>query len=126
MKFADICKQYEVDIFDKNLLDIFSSDKELEFEIEKEQNEIIAYISYKRLDLSNDVYHLFVNENFRKKGIASKLLNKIYNKDILVEVDEKNIKAINLYKKLGFKEIKKISNYYKNGNNALVLLKCYN
>ncbi len=125
MKFDDICKQYEVDIFDKDLLDIFLSDKELEFEIEKEQNEIIAYISYKKLELSNDVYHLFVNEKFRKKGIASKLLNKIYNKDILVEVDEKNIKAINLYKKLGFKKIKKISNYYKNGNNALVLLKCY-
>ncbi len=126
MKFDDICKQYEVDIFDKDLLDIFLNDKELEFEIEKEQNEIIGYISYKNLELSNDVYHLFVNENFRKKGIASKFLNKIYNKDILVEVDEENIKAINLYKKLGFKEIKKISNYYKNGNNALVLLKCYN
>ncbi len=126
MKFDDICKQYEVDIFDKDLLDIFLNDKELEFEIEKEQNEIIGYISYKNLELSNDVYHLFVNENFRKKGIASKFLNKIYNKDISVEVDEENIKAINLYKKLGFKEIKKISNYYKNGNNALVLLKCYN
>ncbi len=126
MKFDDICNKYKIDIFDLNLLEIFSNDKELEFEIEIEKGEIIAYIAYKDLEFSNDVYHIFVKEKFRKNGLATKLLSKIYNKDILVEVDEENIRAINLYKKLGFKKIRKINNYYKNGNDALVLFKCYN
>ncbi len=126
MKFEEISKDYKIDIFEDGLMDIFKNDKELEFEIITNSKDIVAYIAYKDLSISNDVYHIFVKKEYRKKGLASKLLNDIFTKDILVEVDEKNIGAIKLYKKEGFTEIKRIKSYYKNGNDALVLIKCYN
>ncbi len=126
MKFEEISKDYKIDIFEDDLMDIFKKDKELEFEIMTNSKEVVAYIAYKDLSISNDVYHIFVKKEYRKKGLASKLLNDIFTKDILVEVDEKNIGAIKLYKKEGFTEIKRIKSYYKNGNDALVLIKCYN
>ncbi len=126
MNFIDICKNYDTSIFDDDLKSIFIADEELDFKIKVIEKEIIAYIAYKDLDISNDVYHLYVKKEYRKKSIATELINLISNKDILVEVDIENIKAIKLYEKLGFKKIKTLKNYYKNGNDAIVLLNCYN
>ncbi len=126
MNFIDICKNYDTSIFDDDLKSIFIADEELDFKIKVIEKEIIAYIAYKDLDISNDVYHLYVKKEYRKKYIATELINLISNKDILVEVDIENIKAIKLYEKLGFKKIKTLKNYYKNGNDAIVLLNCYN
>ncbi len=126
MKFKDICKNYDTTIFDSALKSIFIADEELDFEIKIVKKEIIAYVAYKDLDVSNDIYHIFVKEEYRKNSIATELISLIFYKDILVEVDIENIKAINLYKKLGFKKIRELNNYYKNGNDAIVLLNCYN
>ena len=52
----------------------------------------------------------------RKKGIGSKLLNEIIKMDckhIMLEVNTKNIGAVNLYKKNNFKIINTRKNYYK-------------
>jgi ribosomal-protein-alanine N-acetyltransferase len=45
-----------------------------------------------------------------------------YNaKECYLEVRESNIAAINLYKKLAFKQAKTIKNYYADGENAIVM-----
>lgn len=125
MKFNKIKENYNIDIFKNHqeLYQTFLSDNELDFEISLKDDEIVGYIVYKDLDISYDIYYLYVLEKHQKKGIATSLINKIFLKDLILEVNEKNIKAINLYEKLKFKKIQKKENYYEGKYDALVLIK---
>ena len=63
-----------------------------------------------------DIMNLFVNEEDRRKGIATELMNKMIQEEnysrIMLEVNENNDSAIRLYNKLGFKEISLRDRYY--------------
>lgn len=66
--------------------------------------------------------NIAVLPEYRKKGIASSLFNELLKnsqeehstKYLLLEVRASNTPAINLYKKLGFKELVVRKHYYKN------------
>lgn len=80
-------------------------------------NEIVlGYLEIRLVDGVIDIMNLFVNEENRKQGIATALMNKMINKEnynrIMLEVNENNIEAIKLYTKLGFKEISLRDRYY--------------
>ncbi|NYV27719.1 GNAT family N-acetyltransferase [Streptobacillus felis] len=85
------------------------------------------FIGYMILLDSFDSYELFeiaIKEKYRNKGYAKKLLYSIsYNKDIFLEVSEKNIAAIKLYEEIGFKKISIRKKYYLDGSNALIMKK---
>lgn len=51
---------------------------------------------------------IFLDENYRNKGIGSSIISKIFktNNIVYLWVYKDNIKAINLYKKLGFNVVK--------------------
>jgi ribosomal-protein-alanine N-acetyltransferase len=77
-----------------------------------------------------DIESVVVKKEFRRKGIASLLINELINllekeniTKILLEVRESNLKAISLYKKHNFKEISVRKKYYANGENALIFIK---
>ena len=77
-------------------------------------------IARKTLD-EYEVLTLATDINKRRRGIGTLLLTKLINlakKDkvlrILLEVSEKNIAAVSMYEKLGFKKISKRKNYYNN------------
>lgn len=74
-----------------------------------------------------DIEKIYVDPNYRKQNIGTKLLNEIdklnLNRKIILEVNENNTTAINFYKKNGFKQISIRKNYYKNGDNAIILEK---
>ena len=74
---------------------------------------------------SIDVYEILAIatiEEYRNKGIAQELLDKIKTKDIFLEVRESNQTAINFYKKNKFKEISIRKNYYsKPTENAIIM-----
>ena len=75
---------------------------------------------------SIDVYEILAIatvEEYRNKGIAQKLLNKIKTKDIFLEVRESNQVAINFYKKNKFKEISIRKNYYSEPNENAIIMK---
>lgn len=61
--------------------------------------------------------NIVVDKSLRGKGLGKKLLEKFIeitkNKRILLEVEENNEIAINLYKAFSFKEISRRKNYYK-------------
>jgi ribosomal protein S18 acetylase RimI-like enzyme len=77
-------------------------------------NQIVGYISYnplsKRRNGSVYIINLVVDPQFRRQGIAQKLiyetamyyLNKGEPKIMSLQVDKNNYPAINLYKKMGF------------------------
>ena len=62
------------------------------------------------------IIDIFINENFRRQGLAiktiKKLLASVACSYAILEVRKSNTPAINLYKKLGFQEIDQRKNYY--------------
>ena len=110
----------------KNIKDFDAFYKNSRYNIYEEyfENIFAGYlITYDNVD-SLDIFEIAVDKNFRKKGIASKLLNRINDeRKILLEVSEKNRVAINLYKKNGFKMISRRKNYYLDGSDAIVMIR---
>lgn len=76
---------------------------------------------------------LTVSEKYRKKNIASSLLNQFENtilkegiNEIELEVKTLNKNAIKFYQKKGYTIEEKISNYYQNNENAFIMKKYFN
>jgi len=87
------------------------------------ENKVLGYLMV--LD-SIDVYEILAIatiEEYRNKGIAQELLDKIKIKDIFLEVRESNQVAINFYKKNKFKEISVRKNYYSEPNENAIIMK---
>ena len=75
---------------------------------------------------SIDVYEILAIatvEEYRNKGIAQELLDKIKTKDIFLEVRENNKKAINFYKKNNFKQISIRKGYYSDPTEDAIIMK---
>ena len=86
-------------------------------------NQVCGYLMV--LD-SIDVYEILAIatvEEYRNKGIAQELLDKIKMKDIFLEVRESNQIAISFYKKNKFKEISIRKNYYSEPNENAIIMK---
>lgn len=90
-------------------------------------NTLWGFIHIQVLYETIDVINIVVDKDKRNQGIGNELLNYVLNVYkgnnyyIILEVDEKNSSAIRLYEKNGFSVIDKRLNYYKNGNNALIM-----
>ena len=75
---------------------------------------------------SIDVYEILAIaavEEYRNKGIAQELLDKIKTKDIFLEVRESNQTAINFYKKNNFKQISIRKGYYSDPTEDAIIMK---
>lgn len=88
------------------------------------KGKILAYLIVSdNLDFY-DILKIAVVEECRGQNLANLLLDEISDKNLLLEVREGNLRAINFYKKNNFKQISIRKNYYKdNGENALIMLK---
>lgn len=87
-------------------------------------DKVAGFIHVQNLFDEVDIVNLVINKKYRRLGYASQLLNFIINrnlsKKILLEVNSKNTKAINLYKKFGFEIVNTRKKYY-NEDDALVM-----
>ena len=86
----------------------------------KVENQIIGYIGYWMLDDDIHITNLAVAPIFRKKGVASQLINFVIKEAKMIsvsrvslEVRMTNQEAIKLYEKLGFNKGKVLKKYYK-------------
>lgn len=86
----------------------------------KVENQIIGYIGYWLLDDDIHITNLAVAPIFRKKGVASQLINFVIKEAKMIgvscvslEVRIANPEAIKLYEKLGFNKGKVLKKYYK-------------
>ena len=81
-----------------------------------EDNKVLGYLEIRLVDKVIDIMNLFVNEENRRQGIATSLMNEMFEKEnfnrIMLEVNENNNEAIRLYNRLGFKEISLRDRYY--------------
>lgn len=75
----------------------------------KKENKPIGYIFAKKKDAKYLLDGLYIDKNYRKKGIATKLINEIIKEiyllgdyEIFINVLKENKVAVNLYKNIGF------------------------
>ena len=91
-------------------------------------DKIIGYIVYHIVLDEAEILNIVINNEFKRQNLGKYLLEQTISeiskqnvKTIFLEVGEKNIPAINLYLKFGFKQYNKRNNYYKNGENAILM-----
>lgn len=107
-----------------NLKDIINSDYENVFGYYID-NKLVGFIHISKLYENMDIINIVVDASYRRQGIGSKLLNFIISlfddcKTILLDVNENNKDAIDLYKRNNFKVINIRTKYYGN-DNALIM-----
>lgn len=85
----------------------------------EEDEKIIGYVGALYSFDESDVALVAVNPDYRRRGIAEKLMKTLFNslaekgvKKAFLEVRVSNFAAQNLYKKLGFSVIGQRKNYY--------------
>lgn len=67
----------------------------------------------------NILYCVCANKIYQNKGYTKRLLTElIKDTNYLLHVRKSNTNAINLYKKLGFKEVEEVKLFYPDGENA--------
>lgn len=81
---------------------------------------LIGFLMYTELTDTVDILDIIVEEESRKKNIASCLLDYMFTelpstiKLLTLEVRKSNVPAINLYEKFGFSVVNTRKNYYEN------------
>lgn len=76
-----------------------------------------------------EIDYIFVDEDYRRKGLANELLNFLLSlyegniDNITLEVSIRNLPALNLYKKNGFEVAATRDNYYGHGDSALLMIR---
>lgn len=93
-------------------------------------DEVVGYIGRYEFLGEAEILNFVVDEAYQRKGIGQLLFNQVELdinnlEKMTLEVRESNTKAINFYKKNGFKQISVRKHYYKNGEDAKVLIKEY-
>lgn len=93
------------------------------------ENEIVAFAGITIILDTAELNNIVVKKDCRGNGISKLLLNRLIEearknncKQINLEVAEKNLVAINLYKEFDFEQVGVRKNYY-NSQNALLFTK---
>jgi len=93
--------------------------------------EIVGYVvGAKRRDGSGHVISIAVRPEWRRRGIGAKLMEVLLNafkdkglKKAVLEVAISNEEAVNFYKRLGFKVVTLLKDYYSWGEDAYFMVK---
>ena len=99
--------------------------------VAEEAGTVAGYIGSQTCGDESDVMNVAVHPDFRRRGIAEALVNALVEQlnaagshCLTLEVRASNAPAISLYEKLGFSEIGRRKNYYRNPKeDALILRK---
>lgn len=97
-------------------------------DVQADQNiEIAGYILYSNLDII-ELQRIAVRESCRRRGFADRMMEIFTDIEdkIILEVRSKNIPAISLYNKYGFKEISVRKNYYNNPADDAIIMERHN
>lgn len=136
MEFRDIKKVFELE--EKYLLEslgekllaseLSEKNNGVSFYVIENDDVVIGYIGRYYFFQEAEVLNFVVDESYQRQGYGQKLFDKMVEdmkdvKKITLEVRASNIKGINFYTKNGFKQVGVRKRYYKNGEDALLLLK---
>lgn len=95
-----------------------------------EEGTVVGYIGSQTVFPEADIMNVAVHPDHRRKGIAQALIHALENhlkqrgvESLTLEVRASNIPAISLYQKLGFQEVGRRRNYYRNPKEDALILK---
>ena len=118
-------------IVNKNFVNVYDLNKLLESGYDfiygyYINNILVGFIHINKLYENMDIVNIVVDPDYRRRGIASSLLNYVISlfsdvSSIILEVNENNHSAIKLYEKQQFNVINKRLNYY--GNDSALIMK---
>ena len=96
--------------------------------VAKQNNQVVGFGGIWRSIDDIHITNIVVKKNLRNNGIGSMLLNKLIElskkrniNSITLEVNTKNIPAIKLYEKYGFKNVGIRKKYYNNTDDAIIM-----
>ncbi len=115
----------EKQLFNTTLEQIYNFDTELLFIIIIEDEKLIGFLIYKDRDVAFDIFKVGINPTYQRQQLASLLVTEIKTKDIVLEVRVTNTSAVNLYKKLNFKQFATLPGYYQ-GEDGIKMIWRYN
>ena len=114
-------------------------DNEKVIKLRKKNNtekKILGYIVFYGTIENTDIFEIAIKKEYQGQSFGEKLLKEsmedIVKKNIngnfsknkfMLEVNEKNVKALKLYEKIGFERISVRKNYYGKNENAMIMMK---
>ncbi|APJ02550.1 GNAT family N-acetyltransferase [Silvanigrella aquatica] len=124
----NLIKSFCDDALIQNQRDCFSS-----FFIYINSGVLVGYLNVQIVFDIVEIDYIYVDNNFKRQGISNKLFSLFQDvcqhsdfpriSKFILEVSDKNIPALSLYKKFNFKEISIRKSYYKNGDDAVIMEK---
>ena len=94
------------------------------------KDDVIGYIVGIVDKSEGHIISLAADEDFRRKKVGTLLVERLLEifrekgvKEIKLEVRKHNMAAQKLYKKLGFLEVRVLSQYYENGEDGILMMK---
>ena len=100
------------------------------------EKKILGYVVFYGTIENTDIFEIAIKKEYQGQGFGEKLLkksmediieknmNKNFSKNkFMLEVNEKNVKALKLYEKIGFERISIRKNYYGKNENAMIMMK---
>jgi ribosomal protein S18 acetylase RimI-like enzyme len=108
-KYKDRFSKKAIEKRKKDIVDV--SENKL-FLVAKDNNKVIGVCKLKKEKIYNELCAIYILPKYQRKGIGKRFWNKTLEffkdeKDIVVKVAIYNNKAINFYKKIGFKDTNK-------------------
>ena len=114
-------------------------DNEKVIKLRKKNNtekKILGYIIFYGTIENTDIFEIAIKKEYQGQSFGEKLLkesvedivkkniNRNFSKNkFMLEVNEKNVKALKLYEKIGFERISVRKNYYGKNENAMIMMK---
>lgn len=109
-------------------LDLSEKDKATYVLYDEADKKILAYVIVQTLYDEMEIMRFAVIPTRRREGLGKMLMNMLISvakehevEKIILEVNSINYKAISLYKSLGFIEVGRRKDYYKQGEDALLM-----
>ena len=124
--------------------------EEINFDKNREnEKNVLGYIVFYCTIESTDIFEIAIKKEYQRRGFGERLMTESMEKLVedrknlegnnilenegtdfsenkfLLEVNEKNARALKLYKKIGFEKISIRKNYYGKDENAVIMVKCY-
>ena len=102
--------------------------------VAEENGKVLGYVGSQTVLGETDMMNIATHPDYRKNGIGTALVNALIDAlakqgshSLMLEVRASNNTAISLYNKLGFSEVGRRKNYYRNPKeDALILRKEWN
>lgn len=116
------------DSLGKEMLENEINNESICFLAAKDNKKVLGYIGAYVIEGEMEILNFVVDKMHQHSGIGTLLFNTLLElypntKSIILEVRENNEQGINFYKKNNFNVISKRKHYYKNGDDALVMMK---